>query len=448
MTEAVSEPHLERFIPFGYQREVLNLLHNYEYALNTPEILLSGSVGSAKSILLAHIAIIHCLTWPGARIAIGRRSLPDLKKTLYGEIMEHLAHINPSLYRPRRHTGEITFPNGSEIISATWGDGLYAKFRSLKLSGLIIEELTENDDQFMPGFKILKARVRRIPSVKQNFVIAATNPGEPDSLWYQYFIEGAREYPSRYVFYSNTRENPYLEAVYYDQLLQDYSVLEAERYLRGKWISLEGKGIYHAYSEERNYRDKPYEPDLSKPFHICFDFNTAEGKPQSACIFQYVKGEWHFFAESIIDRANWCLDNLTDFEAQGILKGVQMIYVHGDASGKAKSSNSLRSNYELIEDWLAQKRIPFRMQVPKSNPPLVERWTTVNALCQNAKLEVRIFVYKTCPVLNQGMKLARKKPGTALEDDSQRYQHVTTAAGYGICYTKVDETRKSSSERY
>lgn len=456
---AVSEPCLTRFKPFGYQKKVLSLVLNHNYSLYTPEILLSGSVGSAKSILLAHIAITHCLRWPGACVGIGRRSLPDLKKTLYKEIIEHMSvgSHGPCLiegrhYRKRDNTAEILFSNGSSILPVTWGDQRYSKFRSMKFSMLLFEELTENDDDFEPGFKILKARLRRIPWVPENLLIAATNPGEPESVWHKYFIQGAETFDSRYVFYSQTADNPYLDPVYLQQLLQDYSVLEAERYLKGRWISLEGRGIYHAYAEERNLIREPYSFDWTKPLHLTFDFNTAEGKPQSCAAFQVGSdARFHFFAESVIDDANWVLDNLTDFEAQGLFEGkqgdrtvrVQKVIVHGDATGRARSSNSLRSNYDLIKDWFAERGIPVVMAVPNINPPLVKRWTTVNALCQNALHEVRIYVYQTCPVLNMGMKLSRKKPGTSIEDDSKRYQHITTALGYAVCYLKENETRKN-----
>jgi hypothetical protein len=41
------------------------------------------------------------------------------------------------------------------------------------------------------------------------------------------------------------------------------------------------------------------------------------------------------------------------------------------------------------------------------------------------------------------MKLSRKKPGTAIEDDSKRYQHITTALGYALCFLKENENRKN-----
>lgn len=434
----LSKPNFSGFIPFGYQRDCLRLLEQFDYAIGTPEILLSGSYGSAKSILLAHIAIRHCLENPGACVAIGRRSLPDIKKTIFKEIQEHLEDslIEGVHYRQRTNVAEIDFCNGSRIISVTWGDQRYAKFRSLKLSGIIIEELTENEDDFESGFKILKARLRRITGIRQNFLIAATNPGEPDSFWYRYFIEGSKKHQTRFVFYSVTTDNKFLENVYVEQLLQDLSPLEAERYIQGRWISIAGLGIYHAYSEERNFVRSPYKLDKTRPLGITFDFNTAHGKPQSAALFQYIKGYWHFFGESVIPEANWCLDNLVDFEAKGYLDGYQKFLIYGDATGRAKSSNSLYSNYELIEGWFKQRKMICQLEVPRSNPPLVTRWTTVNAMCQNAKQETRLYVHETCPVLNQGMKLARKKEGTSLEDDSKPYQHITTALGYAVWYTK------------
>lgn len=448
MTEArtISKANLSGFIPFGYQSDVLRYILGHNYALFTPEILLSGSVGSAKSILLAHIAIRHCIEYPGACVAIGRRSLADLKKTLFREILEHLQEslIEGDHYTTRSNSGEIDFKNGSRIISVTWGDQRYAKFRSLKLSMVVIEELTENDDEFEGGFKILKARLRRIPTVSQNILIAATNPDEPDCFWFKYFIEGSEHFPSRRVFYSITNENPYLDAVYTEQLLQDYSFLEAERYLRGRWISIAGQGIYHAYSEENNYIKGSYSPDKTLPLRIAFDFNTADGKPQSCAVFQMTSNsQFHFYAESIIDDAKWCIDNLDELEAKGRFEGFQKFIIYGDATGRARSSNSLRSNYELIEEWFAQRRLICQLAVPRSNPPLVRRWTTVNAMCQNAKNEVKLFVYEACPVLNQGMKLAKKKPGLSIEDDSKRYQHVTTAIGYAICHAK-DESLHTS----
>ena len=71
------------------QGQVVDLVRGqWDYTKGTPEILLSGSYGSSKSILLAHLVVNHCLEWRYARVCICRRALPDLKKTIFQEILE------------------------------------------------------------------------------------------------------------------------------------------------------------------------------------------------------------------------------------------------------------------------------------------------------------------------------------------------------------------------
>ena len=443
-----SKPNFSGFIPFGYQIDCLKLLHSHDYSLYTPEILLSGSVGSAKSILCAHFAISHCLRWPGARIAISRQSLPDLKKTIYNEIIEHLEDslIEGVHYKKRDNTGDIRFSNGSEIIAVSFGDKRYGKVKSLKLSGIIIEEGTEFDSAFYDegsGFKMFKGRLRRIWKVPENFLIIATNPDEPDHPLYKYFIEGEKDFESRYVFYSITTDNPHLDPVYVKQLKQDYSPMEAERYLRGQWISIKGKGIYAAYDPDVNYLNIDYVVDEKYPVLISFDFNIGESKPMSCALMQFIADKFHVFEESVID-GSYTEDIMRDLDERGLLK-FRKIIIHGDATGKARNPGSKTGNYDVISQYLSSVQANYEMQVPKSNPPIRTRHTRVNAYCKNDLGDVRFYVYKKAKVAHSGMRLTRLKKGAGyIEDDSKPEQHITTAIGYGVVYetNNVNRTAK------
>lgn len=437
----LSEPYFSQFVPFGYQKNVLDLLYNHDYSKYTPEILLSGSVGSSKSILCAHAAISHCLRWPRARIAISRQALPDLRKTIYNEIIEHLENslIEGIHYVASSSTCHIKFKNKSEIIAVTFGDKRYSKVKSLKLSGVIIEEGTDFDDEFYReggGFVLLKGRLRRIPNVKENFLIVATNPDEPDHALYKYFIQGANEFASRYVFYSITSDNPHLDPVYIKQLQQDYSQLEADRYIRGLWISLFGKGVYSAYSTNNFIENEDYHINKLLPVRLSFDFNIALNKPMSAVFFQYNPSNDHFyfFNESVIEGAN-TEDILEDIWARGIVdRTVNKLIIHGDATGRARSTQSLQGNYDIIYEFFNNRRVNVEIEVPPSNPPIITRHRKVNAYCKNDLGQVRLFVYPKAKTMDEGMRLTKLKKGSAyIEDDSKPYQHITTAAGYGIC---------------
>lgn len=426
----------------------MELLNNHDYSKYTPEILLSGSVGSSKSILCAHWACYHCLKWPGARVAISRQSLPDLRRTVYQEIVEHLDNslLEGVHFKKRDNTCEIRFANGSEILGVSFGDKKFGKTKSLKLSGIIIEEATEFDEEFYEeggGFKIFKGRLRRIHNVPENWLLVATNPGNPDSFLHKYFIEDEKKYPSRYVFYSVTTENPYLDPIYIEQLQQDYSKLEADRYIRGRWISLMGKGIYHAFSE-KNIRDQEYKVNKRLPIYISFDFNIAAGKPLSAIMYQFDGKIFHFFEESVIYDA-YTYEGVDDFYNRGLINKNHYYIIQGDATGRNRDPASKKTNYIVIQEYLTSRFIKFEMDVPTKNPPIRTRHSIVNAHCCNDLNQVRVLFYKNVPTAIKGMKLTNLKKGANyIEDDSAKspYQHVTTAIGYGICATINSTKRK------
>lgn len=449
---SISKPFLSGFNPFviPYQGRVMKLLRGggFDYSTGTPEILLSGSYGSAKSILMAHLAVTHCINNPKGRVCLARKAMPDLKDTIFKEILEHLGNYDeetqegPDLiegvdYFVNYSRASIKFKDGAEIISRSWADKKYKKGRSLKLSMLIFEELTENDEDDMQAFKTLCARVRRIPEVKENIIICATNPDGPSHWVYKYFMVEAS--PTKFVFYSVTTDNPFLDPIYIEQNMRNMTVKEADRYIRGMWVEIDLERVYYEYQAERNYRrDVDYTVVMNEPVGIMFDFNIGVGKPMSAAVGQYIEPSFHFFQEYIIEGAR-TLSILEEMANRGLFELPVKFMIYGDATGKARTTNALHSNYEIIETFLANfekkdgGKITFEMCVGVSNPPIKTRHNQVNSYCFNALKETRFFVYKGCAKIDEGMRLtALKKGADYIEDDSKDYQHVTTAIGYYI----------------
>jgi len=432
-----STPTLQGFSPdvIPYQREVVDLIDTWDYSSGTPEILLSGSYGSAKTTLMAHLVVRHCLEFKGARAAIGRRALPDLKRTIFAEIIEHIQKdLEEGKDYKVNYSGSpvIRFSNGSEIICVSWADKKYKKFRSLKLSCLVFEEIVENSDEDMEAFKTLKARLRRISSVPQNFMIAATNP-ESQSHWvYKYFI-GSQPHPTRFVFYSKTYDNPFIEAVYIEQLKADFSPKEALRYIEGQWVDLIGETIYGEYSSELQWRkDTDYLINPREPIVLTWDFNAALDKPMSMVCLQYVDDVFHVFAEVVIFSSR-TQDTLDELDGKGILDPKYRFVVCGDASGKHRDTRSLRSDYDIITKYLSEKNLHYDYRVPLANPAIRLRHNRVNSYCLNALGQRRLLLYKGCATLDEGLRLTKLKAGGQfVEDDSKPYQHSTTALGYAI----------------
>ncbi len=458
---ADSQPTLQRFVPFGYQMDVINLIRrDWDYRKGTPEILLSGSYGSAKSTLIAHLMVTHCLDNPGARGGIGRKAMPDLKKTILQEVLDHIEY-DPDTgegliecrtlrdlrrgkgdYYHNRQTQTIHFANGSELIYFSWHDKRYKKFRSLKLSALAIEEIVENNDEDFEAFKTLKARLRRVPGIKENFLIAATNPDAPAHWVHKYWMES--DAFTRFVFYSVTSENPHLDPIYIEQLQADLTPREADRYIRGLWVELNLDRIYYEYDSTRQFlKSQPYVPDLRHPIYVSWDFNIGEGKPLSCVLLQYIDGTFHIFDEVVVEgmRTLGSCDELSD---RGLLDWDAKYIICGDATGRHRDTRNNKSDYDLIKGFFSNyvvngkdgeedRHLDFEIRVPKANPSLRNRHNLVNRYCKNDLGQVRLYVYQNAKTADEGLRLAAlKKGGLYVEDDSKHFQHITTAVGYAM----------------
>lgn len=423
-------------IPWQY--ECLKLVRSdWDYANGNLEILLSGSYGSAKSILMAHLMVTHCLKNPGAIGCLARRSLPDLKKTILKEILDH---IEPDLvegkdYNYNRSENIISFSNGSQIICQSWADKRYKKGRSLKISFLIFEEIVENSTEDKEAFDTLKARLRRVSGIKENVLIAATNPDSPSHWVYKYWIEKsvAESFQNRRVFYSLTEQNPFLDKIYIEGLKASMTKQEADRYLRGVWNELRRNYIYYAYDPSRNYIIDDYKVDETHPINWSFDFNIADGKPLSSVFSQHINGVTHIFSEVVVQGFR-TVDNCDEAKSRGLLNYKTKYNIRGDAAGAHRDTRSKRSDYDLIMEFLGKEtKLNFELQTISSNPPIRKRHNLLNGKCLNDLGQVSLFVYKGAPTADEGLRLAKLKKGSQyIEDDSDYFQHITTAIGYDI----------------
>lgn len=450
---------LQTFNPslIPYQWEVTNLVRGeWDYSRGNLEILLSGSYGSAKSIEMAHLATTHCLLYPRSVAMLARKSMPDLKATIFKECLEHLnEEDNPEVKRPlvegvdywvnNSGSPSITFSNGSRIETISWADKKYKKGRSRKISFLVIEELTENNQDDREAFMTLKARLRRLPHVNENVLIAATNPDSPSHWAYKYFFEDKS--PTKFVFKSITTDNPFLDPVYIEQLKKDLDPKSIQRYIYGEWVELSKDMVYYNYSSERNYSEaKPPESDT---LLLCHDFNIGHGKPMSAAACIKYADRYHAIKSFHVEGAR-TLDIMEEIAHSGLLDEYKKIIVYGDASGKNNDTRSIKTDYDIIRHFLANYKrkdgghLQFEIRVPPANPPIRRRHNLVNAYFLNDNKEVRLIVYDKW--LDEGFRLTSfKKNGDLVEDDTLPQQHVTTAIGYMIDFEARGAKSSSST---
>lgn len=428
-------------IPWQYEA-MQEIWLDFDYSLGIHEILLSGSVGSAKSVFMAHNTVKHIVAHERARAVIGRLSKPDLRETLAMDIHAQLDgdFVEGEDFEHNISSLKWVFRNGSEIISRSWHDGKITKFRSIRASWAAIEELTENTGKYWEFYDALYQRLGRLPDVPQNVFMAATNPDGPSHPAYKKLIIGSESDPLKHVFYSLTRQNKFLPDWYIENLAQNLSPVQAKRMLEGQWVDDPKGVVYYNYERARNFRNEPYIFNLDYPIDLMHDFNIGVGKPMSAAVGQHINGVFHIAKTFIVEGAD-TNDIMREIDESGIFEKKAVFRVYGDASGQHRDPRSKTTDYEIIKNYLKRYRrrdkseLFFQMQFSRANPPIRKRHNRVNAKFCNYNQEIQLYIYKDAEEACEGFRTTKlKEGGQYLEDDSNRVQHITTAIGYWIVY--------------
>ena len=448
--------------PINWQYRVIwGQANTWEYDQGVVAVLYSGAVGSAKTTLAAWQAIQHCTKHKRAKCLLGRRSLPDLRDTIYSDIVELLDNddqlVEGEDYVTYDPICRIVFPKmKSEIMSRTWGDKKYKKFRSLKLSMAIIEEATENNVEDRQAIREIMQRLNRIRSVKENTLLLLTNPDSPAHWIHKDFIQKVHQ-SGIHVYYSLTTDNPYLDPNYIDFLRKTLTKKEADRQLRGMWMEIDSDRIYYAYSSEVNFlRDTEYQLDPKYRVDLMMDFNIGKGKPMSWALGQYIGDTFHIFKEYHAEtmRTGQLLQEMAE---DGAFDLPVRWGIFGDASGRYNDTRSNWSDIEIVEQYIANHRRPdgsmleYEINIPRANPPLRRRHNTANGIFENDLGETRFYLYKGCEWIDEGFRLTEPKKGADnVENDTLEQQHVTTAITYWIDYLMhkyIDKSRSSMRKK-
>jgi len=437
-------------IPYQYT-VIKNIKDYFIYTTGPHEILLSGSIGSAKSTLLSWLIISHVTEFKGARCLIGRKAMPDLKETLFQTILEMLDGSfteGVDFVVNLTNTSIKFYVDGkyhSEIISRSWHDKKYKKFRSVNISMLAIEEATENDNkEFKAFYTEAIGRLGRIKHIanKECISILATNPDSPSHYCYDYFIKGSRDNPNRHVVYSRTEDNSFLPSWYIKSLREKYDEKMCQRLLEGKWIYISTDVIYYSYDPDVHFVLEDTKIDPRLPIRLSFDFNISKGKPMSSVCFQTTTKSKHFtFIDEVAIEGARTQAAIENWRDKGYLDtdGNPEIIIHGDASGRYGSSKSIHSDYEIIEKFLANyvrtdgQSLSYEIQVPEANPSIRDRHNIANGQLKNAYGKSKIKIDKRCVNVDHGFSKTQLKDGIAYtEDQTTEGQDMSNAVTYGI----------------
>ena len=204
--------------------------------------------------------------------------------------------------------------------------------------------------------------------------------------------------------------------------------------------------VYHCFDERTHC--KPLNRDEAMQLFVSLDFNV---NPGSIVIGQYDRGVGYrlmnrceILEEIVIPNSN-TMDMMAKLLME--LKKYQWGYtleveVYGDAAGTQRSSQSQKSNWQIVAEYFAMDTsIHYRFLRKKANPMIVDRVNAVNTMLKSADGTVRLYVDDVkCPELIKDFKKVKWQTDSAgsssglLDKSDAKRTHISDALGYALEY--------------
>ncbi|OFV47348.1 terminase large subunit domain-containing protein [Oligella sp. HMSC09E12] len=110
------------------------------------------------------------------------------------------------------------------------------------------------------------------------------------------------------------------------------------------------------------------------------------------------------------------------------------VLIYGDPAGRAGEKHGHASDYVDIETVLRDHGWQFTRKVKRAHPSIKDRQNAVRAKIKTADGNISLFVNPaTAPYCDKGLSTVQLQKGSTFqEDQTNQYQHITTAIGYCI----------------
>ena len=243
---------------------------------------------------------------------------------------------------------------------------------------------------------------------------AASTPEGFRWMYNTFGSDEAKEREDRKLIRMRTVDNPHLPPDFIERMQANYDPSLLQAYLEGCFVNLNTGQVYDRFSREKHVKDKApnYE---GEPLRVGVDFNIGN---MSAIIGMRINDGLF-----IIDEISGAHD--TDALAQEIKRRYPhfRIYIYPDASGGNRSTNASQTDIQILESY------GFSNQSPRSNPPVRDRVSSVQALLENGRGKTRLAIHASCRRLIECLEL-QSYTEKGDPDKEGGYDHMNDSLGY------------------
>lgn len=377
----------------------------------------SGKTERAKRFV-AKQAMIHA----GEKYFACAPTHAQAKKIWWQDLKDlTLSYLHP---RPPSESELIIFlPNGTEIHVI--GLDKPQRFEGINWTGGVIDEIADVKSE----------------SIEANIMPAlnTVDPRRPDYrawCWWIGVPDGLNHY-YRMAEYARNSEDPdwALFHWYSSEILPPDVIEAAKRTMSARQFKQEYEAsfevatgrIYEDYSQE-NRVDAVIEPH--EQLHWTHDQNFT---PLSSAI-SVIRDDGVYFLDEIVLTSAISKQSAIEFVEKYRNHQNKHVMIYGDPAGRAGEKHGHESDYTAIEEVLRQNGWKYTRKVQKSAPSIKDRQNAVRAKICNANGERSLFVNPNkAPWCHEGLATVQLKEGSSFqEDQTNDYQHITTAIGYQI----------------
>ena len=383
---------------------------------NQSEIVgLSAGYGAGKTRALCSMAIklaAQNIGYIGAILEPVAPLIRDIWITDFDQFLEHY-EIPYSFRASPLPEYTLHFKEGdSKLLCRSFEN--YSRIIGLNLSHVLVDEI----DTVSPAicdraFPKILGRLRA-GNVRQ--FCAASTPEGFRWMYNTFGTDEAKERKDRQLIKMSTYDNKFLPSDFIERMQSNYDPSMLRAYLMGDFINLQTGLVYDRFSREQNLITEKPEIQI-EPLRIGIDFNIGNMN----AVVGIVKDQKLLIFDEITKAHD------TDALAQEIKarSPYNKIYIYPDASGGNRSTNSSQTDIAILESY------GFSNQSPRSNPPVRDRVSSVQALLCNGKGMSRLFIHASCRKLIESMELqSYNEKGEP--DKESGYDHMADCLGYLI----------------
>ena len=383
---------------------------------NQSEIVgLSAGYGAGKTRALCSMAIklaAQNIGYIGAILEPVAPLIRDIWITDFDQFLEHY-EIPYSFRASPLPEYTLHFKEGdSKLLCRSFEN--YSRIIGLNLSHVLVDEIdTVSPSICDKAFPKILGRLRA-GNVRQ--FCAASTPEGFRWMYNTFGTDEAKERTDRQLIKMSTYDNKFLPSDFIERMQSNYDPSMLRAYLMGDFINLQTGLVYDRFSREQNLITEKPEIQI-EPLRIGIDFNIGNMN----AVVGIVKDQKLLIFDEITKAHD------TDALAQEIKARYpyNKIYIYPDASGGNRSTNSSQTDIAILESY------GFSNQSPRSNPPIRDRVSSVQALLCNGKGETRLHIHASCRKLIESMELqSYNEKGEP--DKESGYDHMADCLGYLI----------------